>query len=102
VPVVKSWRALGIPADEADEGTRASMDGQVPESVTYQDWLKGKPAAFQDDVLGPTKGKLFRDGGLALDRFVDRKGHELTLQELRQKEAAAFKKAGLQDDGRDG
>ena len=86
---------MGIDMAELDPTTRASMDGQVPQDMTYQQWLKSKPAAFQDDVLGPTKGKLFRDGDLPLDRFVDRKGRELTLDELRKKDAEAFKRAGL-------
>jgi len=94
-PLVKSWRDLGIDADEADPGTRASIDGQLPEKTSYQDWLRSKPASFQDEILGPTKGKLFRAGGLDLDRFVDRAGNELNLDALRRKEAGAFKKAGL-------
>lgn len=95
VPVLKSWRDLGIDADELDAGTRASMDGQVPAETTYQQWLKGKPASLQDDILGPTRGRLFREGGITLDRFVDRAGKEYTLDELRERDAAAFKVAGL-------
>lgn len=94
-PVLKSWKEMGINLSEAPEGTRASMDGQVAASTTYNDWLKGKDAAFQDDILGPTKGKLFRDGGLTLDRFVDRNGAEYTLDELKKRESDAFAKAGL-------
>jgi SPP1 gp7 family putative phage head morphogenesis protein len=96
-PVTKSWRELGLSADEVDGETRASMDGQVPAEMTYQDWLRSKPAAFQDDILGAEKGKLFRAGGLSLDAFVDRKGREYSLDELRRREAAAFRKAGLDE-----
>ena len=71
------------------------MDGQVPADMTYQDWLRKQPASRQDDILGVTKGKLFRQGGLTLDRFVDRAGRELNLTELRKKNAEAFAKAGL-------
>ena len=70
------------------------MDGQVPEAETYQSWLKKKPAAFQDEVLGPNRAKLFREG-MALDRFVDQSGKEYTLKQLRSKDATAFKKAGI-------
>lgn len=94
-PVLKSWKELGIKLSEAPEGTRASMDGQVPASQTYNRWLKGRSAEFQDDVLGATRGKLFRSGGLDLDRFVDRQGAEYTLDELRRREADAFRRAGL-------
>lgn len=94
-PVTKSFRDLGIELDEVPAGTRASMDGQVPADMTYGQWLARQSAAAQDDILGATKGKLFRDGGLAVDRFVDRKGAEYTLAQLRRREAGAFRKAGL-------
>ncbi len=95
VPVLRSWRELGIDMNELPESTRASMDGQIPESTTYQTWLKGKSAEYQDDLLGKTKGALFPRGDLPLDRFVDKAGKEYTLDQLRQKNAAAFAKAGL-------
>jgi hypothetical protein len=63
-------------------GTRESMDGEVPESLTYNEWLKGQPAAVQDDILGPTRGELFRKGGIHLERFVDDSGRKWTLDEL--------------------
>lgn len=93
-PVLKSYRELGINLDEEPAGTRASMDGQVPEAETYQTWLKKKSAEFQDEVLGPNRGKLFREG-MPLDRFVDQSGKEYTLKELRSKDAKAFRKAGI-------
>ena len=94
VPVMKSWRELGINLDEAPPGTRASMDGQIADTETYQTWLKKKSAAFQDEVLGPTRAKLFREG-MDLDRFVDQSGKEYTLAQLRSKDATLFKKAGI-------
>lgn len=95
VPILKSWRELGIDMDELPESTRSSMDGQIPENMTYQQWLTKQSAERQDDILGVTKGKLFRQGGLTLDRFVDKSGKELNLTQLREKNAAAFAKAGL-------
>lgn len=71
------------------------LTGTVPAATTYQEWLKSQPAQFQDDILGLTKGKLFRAGNLTLDKFVSRTGDELTLAELAQKQAQAFRAAGL-------
>lgn len=71
------------------------LTGQVPAKTSYNEWLRGQSAEFQTDVLGKTKAKLFRDGGLSLDKFVDRGGNELTLAELARTEAAAFRAAGL-------
>lgn len=95
VPALKSWQELGIDMGDMPASTRASMDGQIPEDKTFGEWLRGKPAAFQDEYLGPTKGKLFRDGKLSIDRFVSRNGDELTLDELRARDAKAFAAAGL-------
>lgn len=92
--VLRSWKELGIDLKEFPEGTRATYDGQVPANLTYGEWLKSKPAAFQDEVLGKTKGKLFR-AGMPIDSFVNRAGNVLTLDELRKKDAAMFAKAGV-------
>lgn len=70
--------------------------GQVEGEITYEQWLRRQPAGFQDDVLGVTKGKLFRRGKLPLDKFVDKQtGREFTIKELRKKELDAFKEANL-------
>ena len=69
------------------------MDGQVAADLTYSDWLRKKPVDFQESILGKTKAALFRDGGLTLDRFVSPAGHELTLDQLKQQESAAWDKA---------
>jgi len=61
----------------------------------FDNWLGNQTAAVQDEALGPTRGKLFRDGGLTVDRFVDVRGNQLTLDQLRKREADAFKLAGL-------
>lgn len=78
------------------------LTGQVPAKTTYQEWLKGQPPEIQDDILGPTRGKLFREGGLTLDRFVHRDGDELTLEELRQRNREAWERAGLGGGSRGG
>ncbi|MCY1042721.1 minor capsid protein [Corallococcus sp. bb12-1] len=69
--------------------------GSVAKGVSYEDWLRRQPTSFQDEVLGPARGRLFRDGGLTVGSFVDASGRTLTLDELRKAEASAFKKAQL-------
>lgn len=81
--------------DQFSRRRMRELTGQVPAKTTYQEWLKGQPAEIQDDILGPTRAKLFRDGGLTLDRFVNREGDELTLDELRRRNRDAFERAGL-------
>jgi SPP1 gp7 family putative phage head morphogenesis protein len=63
--------------------TRKILKGLEPlPRETYGEWLKRQPAATQDDILGPTRGKLFRSGKMTVDRFVDMKGKTLTLDQL--------------------
>ena len=69
--------------------------GQVPAKTTYQEWLKTQSQAFQDDVLGKVRAKLFRQGNLTLDKFVNRAGDEIPLRDLARREMSAFRAAGL-------
>ncbi len=69
--------------------------GRVPAEITYEQWLERQSAKFQDDVLGPTKGKLFRKGNVSLDRFVDRRGQALTLDQLKVRESEVFSQLKL-------
>ena len=95
VPITYSWRELGIDIDDMPATTRASMDGQVPEDTSYGEWLQRQSAARQDEILGPTRGKLLRDGGLKMDAFYNDRGRWLDLDTLRQRDATAFERAGL-------
>lgn len=85
VPITKSWRELGIDADELPTGTRASMDGQVPEDTTYAQWIARQSYARQVDILGEERAKLLRDGKVTFDKFSDDKGRWLTLDELMER-----------------
>lgn len=76
-------------------GDRASSVGPVPAKTTYPQYLRRQPAAFQDEILGKTRGRLFRQGGVTINRFIDRNGRRYTLDELRLREAAAFDSIGL-------
>lgn len=86
-------------AREIKGSTRPSVgpDGATPVSskTSYQEWLSRQPAAFQRDVLGPARYKLFTKGELSLDRFVDDNGKTLTLKELKELEPLAFEQAGI-------
>ncbi|QLL15492.1 hypothetical protein [Pseudomonas chlororaphis] len=81
LPILKSASKLGF----SDSATRASMDGQVPQSTTYAEWLGRQSAVRQDEILGPERGKLLRQDKLKLDDFYNDKGKFLTLDELRER-----------------
>ena len=76
----------------SEDGTRASDIGPVPQSMSYGDWLKKQSKAVQEDVLGVKKAKLYRDGGLSIDRFQDKAGNAYTLDQLRKKNESVWNK----------
>jgi hypothetical protein len=71
----------------------------VRADLSYYDWLKQQPAAFQDKAIGPVRAKLFREGGLSVERFaelqLDRNFAPLTLTQMKVLEPLAFERAGL-------
>ncbi|MDY0626702.1 phage head morphogenesis protein, partial [Pasteurella multocida] len=83
--IMKSWRELGFDVDEIPESTRASMDGQVKANITYEDWLKNKTKAQQDEILGKGKAELWRNGVITFRDMLDQSGRPLTLADLRAK-----------------
>jgi hypothetical protein len=91
IPLPPTWRELGIDKDEMEEGTRPAVkhsgrtvhhrDGStstkfkvesvehVPQSLTYQAWMKRqveKDPDFVKSVLGKTRFELFKAGKLEL------------------------------------
>ncbi len=95
VPVLKSWRELGVDVDEFTPTTRASMNGQVPADLTFGDWIQKQSVKKQIEVLGPDRAALLRTGGVKPDKFFNDYGKYLTLDELKEKDIAAFDRAGL-------
>lgn len=74
------WEGLGL--EPPAEGTRASAGGQVAASTTYEPWLKSQPASVQDEILGPSRGRLFREGRIDLRDMVRTDGRRVPLDEL--------------------
>ncbi len=79
--------------------TRSGESGPVPAEQSYYQWLNGQSKQAQIDALGPTRAKLFRDGGMSADRFrelqFDTTFSPLTLDQMRVIEPEAFKLAGI-------
>jgi hypothetical protein len=74
------------------------LTGTTPARTTYTQFLRRQSAANQNDILGPTRGRLFRKGGMELDQFVLFDGTELTLTQLATRNSDAFLRAGLDPD----
>lgn len=75
---------LDAGAKRAAKGADGGM--QVDANTSYYDFLKSQPAWFQDEALGPVRGKIFRNAGMTPDEFraasVDGFGRPLTLKEM--------------------
>lgn len=97
VQMLKSFEEVtGIAGvGEIPVGARASMDGALPADLSYSQWLQKQSAARQDEVVGPTRGALMREGKLPFDELYSRRGEMLTLDQLRERNGAAFKRAGV-------
>lgn len=93
-PVTFSWKELAAAhgnsnmaaiADQVPEGTRASMDGQVSESLTFSEWLAKQNDDLQDEILGAGKAEMWRQGKIKISDLTDTKNDPLTLEDLQKK-----------------
>lgn len=82
VPVLRSFAELGIDATDIPLATRASMDGAVPGDITMDQFIRSKSKTFQDNMLGPARARLWRNGKITLTQLVDMRGNPLTLDQL--------------------
>ncbi|MGE8098110.1 minor capsid protein [Pseudomonas fluorescens] len=87
----------------AKDARRASVGDEGPQQVSasldYYHWLQQQPASFQDVAIGPVRAKLFREGGLSVQRFaelqLDRNFAPLKLAQMKALEPLAFERASL-------
>ncbi|MER3667955.1 hypothetical protein J8791_13225 [Klebsiella pneumoniae] len=93
--ILKSSEELGIKVGEIKDSSRASMDGQIPADTNYQDWFSRQSFTRQAEIIGETRARLIRDGGMSPDEFYNDKGEWLTLDQLRERDDQAFRDAGL-------
>jgi len=69
--------------DDLPAGEKASIEGPIDARTTYEDWLRTQSHENVSKVLGKQKAKLFLDGKLKMERFIDNQDFELTLDELK-------------------
>jgi SPP1 gp7 family putative phage head morphogenesis protein len=51
----------------------------------YEEWLRDSSVKAQNEILGPAKAQMFRDGKLNLKQLVDRDGRSRTVATLSRK-----------------
>lgn len=85
------FRSIGDMTKKQREAAGLEV-GQVKASTNFGKWFANQDATFQREWLGPTRYKLYKDGQMALDRFVDPQvGRQYSLEELRRRDAETFK-----------
>lgn len=90
-PILKSFKEIvGSKGSKLDKqlnalpkATKASMDGQIADSISFEKWLKGKTVAEQRKVLGATRQQLWSDGKLALKDLIGQTGRPLTIKQIK-------------------
>lgn len=85
VPLTRTFKELGLDIPEPEPRERASADGPVAASTTFDAFLTRRGTAFQDEVLGPGRAELWRSGTITLSQLLDLKGNPLTLRQLRDR-----------------
>lgn len=80
VPIVRGRDEL-IKKGILPPGSRASVDGQVPESLKFEDWLRRQSEARQKEVLGAKRLNLWKNG-TKLDKFVNDENEIIPLADL--------------------
>lgn len=101
-PVHPNCRSTVAPVTKAAEevarrvgpAVRSSMNGEVAGGVTFEQWLRTQPTSIQEEVLGTTRARLFREG-MPMERFTANDLSPLSLEELRRSEPEFFRRAGL-------
>jgi hypothetical protein len=88
VPKMRTYKEMGIDIEETKIGTRASDRGQVPATMTFNQFLQGKTEEQQNEILGVGKADLWRRGAITLQQLLDQRGRPLTLEQLRNKYAS--------------
>jgi SPP1 gp7 family putative phage head morphogenesis protein len=57
-------------------------DFPPPQREIYSEWIARQPASVQDEVLGPTRGKLLRQGKYKVTEFTNSAGKRIPLKDL--------------------
>jgi SPP1 gp7 family putative phage head morphogenesis protein len=74
-----------LPADikrKLSKTTRASLDGQIPASTSFEEWIEGKDEQFQREWFGAGRYELWKDGKISITDLVAPDGRKLRLDEL--------------------
>lgn len=87
VPVLATWKELGIDAREVTGEQRAALDGMVPSTQNFGEWLghmrdQGR-LGLVEEVLGKKRAAAFMAGEIKFKDLFNAQGDFLTLDQLK-------------------
>lgn len=83
--LTKTFRELGLDVPEFKAKTRAASGGPVAAGTTFEAYIARQGTKFADELLGPGRAELYRDGKITLTQLLDQAGRPLSLEDLRKK-----------------
>jgi len=90
-PYVADKRTVGnIPVDQ-----RSGIVGNVQASTNYEQWFARQSSGFQREWLGRSRYELYKKGNYKISSFVDKRGKQYNLDQLKAKDSATFAELGL-------
>lgn len=82
IPLTKSFKELGLNIKEPKPIERASESGPISANTSFDDYLKRRGKAYQDDMLGKGRADLWRAGKITLKDLIAANGRPLSVSEL--------------------
>lgn len=68
---------------KTEDGKLVELDPkQVSASTDYESWFRSQPADVQDQIIGPSRAKLFRDRKVDFREMVTRDGRPVQVSDL--------------------
>nr|DAP00297.1 MAG TPA: minor capsid protein [Caudoviricetes sp.] len=80
IPVIKGADEL----KNVPPATRSSMNGYVPQDISFNDWLKTQSPEVIEKTLGKGRAELFLQGKITMRDLITQQGRELNLTQLKK------------------
>lgn len=81
----KNAQAAGLPPEKVAmqiSNQRASMNGPVKATNSFEEWLRLQSDARVDEILGPGKAALWKTGKVTVSDMTDQTNRPLTIKQL--------------------
>ncbi|HEY6019872.1 MAG TPA: hypothetical protein VIY48_08180, partial [Candidatus Paceibacterota bacterium] len=79
VAITKTWEEMGMEEPEGYPQFEPAQSGE--------DWMREQGTEVQDELLGPSRAELWRQGKVKLVDLLDQQGNALSVAELEKKYA---------------